>query len=165
MRAAAMARVTADGLPVRHQDTATVTPATIRRLRPQSGAAAASRTGFAHEDSYLGRETSLESARTALRAQGRSSRDFQCPAGRVDPHPHPRLLATGPRRYNLGRHLRSQPRRMRGNGCRTIPAAGPGTRRTLVPRWTARLHRSLEKTPSPPPYISPQNRGATATVA
>lgn len=150
-----MARVTVDGLPVRRQDTATFDPATIRRLRPQSGAAAATRTGLAHEDSCLSGETSLESVCTPLRTQGRSSRDFRRPAGRMNPPPHPGLLATGPRRYNLGRHLRSQPRRMRGNGCRTIPAAGPGTRRTLVPSWTARLHRGLEKTPSPPPYISP----------
>ena len=46
-----MARITGDGLPIRRHGTATVAPATIRRFRPQSGAAFATRTGFADEDS------------------------------------------------------------------------------------------------------------------
>ena len=42
-----------DGLPARHHGTATVAPETIRRIRPQCGAAFATRTGFADEDSSV----------------------------------------------------------------------------------------------------------------
>ena len=48
-----MARVTGDGLPIRCHATATVALATIRRFRPQSGAASATGTGFANEDSSV----------------------------------------------------------------------------------------------------------------
>lgn len=48
-RVTVMARVTGDGLPVRRHGTATVASATIRRFRPQSGAAFATRTAFADE--------------------------------------------------------------------------------------------------------------------
>ena len=50
VRKAALPRVTGDGLPVRRHGTATVAPTTIGRLRPQSGAASATRTGSAHND-------------------------------------------------------------------------------------------------------------------
>ena len=59
MRAAVIARVASDGLPARHHVSPTVAPATIRRPRPQSGAASATRTGFADDDSSVCGEASL----------------------------------------------------------------------------------------------------------
>ena len=57
-RATVLARVTGDGLPIRRHGTATVAPATIRRFRPQSGAAFATRTAFADEHSSTWGEAS-----------------------------------------------------------------------------------------------------------
>ena len=58
VRATVMARVTGDGLPVRRHGTATVASATIRRFRPQSGAAFATRTAFVDEHSSVRGEAS-----------------------------------------------------------------------------------------------------------
>ena len=66
VRATVVARVTGDGLPVLHRGTATFAPETIRRPRPQSGAAFATRTGFADEDSLAWSEASVVIGRTAL---------------------------------------------------------------------------------------------------
>ena len=58
VRTTVSARVAGDGLPVRRHRTATVAPATIRRFRPQSGAALATRTAFADEHSSVRGEAS-----------------------------------------------------------------------------------------------------------
>ena len=66
VRTTAMARVTGNEFPVRHHRTATVAPAIIRRFRPQSGAAFATRTEFADEHSSVRGEASVGVVRNTL---------------------------------------------------------------------------------------------------
>ena len=66
VRTTAMARVAGNGRPVRRHRTAMGAPATIRRFRPQSGAAFATRTAFADEHSSVWGEASVGMVQNTL---------------------------------------------------------------------------------------------------